>query len=155
MDAETLGSALQTATRQVLEEATFVFSEPTSEPFGGSSWPGTLVRVRLGFSGPLSGHFMLVASSELCQSLAADMLGESDTEALAGEVLGEILNMATGIALTELLGSDSSWALRVPEAEQLSAAEFLAAPAPDVWVRLLTEEEQLIVGGVFIEQGAQ
>lgn len=156
MDPDTLRGALEAATRQVLEDVAFVFTEPTAEPVDETSWSGSVIRAELPFTGPIRGRFVLAASSALFSSLAAEMLGvePGDVEAEERESApGEILNMVAGMTLEQTLGDVGLWELGVPEARSMSPAEYMSAPRADILVRLDTEEEEPFEVGVFVING--
>lgn len=159
MDRDTLRSALEAATRQVLEEAAFLFTEPSTEPIDKASWPGSVIQVQLAFTGPIRGHFMLAASPELCSSLAVEMLGaepgEPEAEAQFEDAVGEILNMVAGLTLDQAIQGKALWELGVPEARSMSPGEYLSGPRSDVRVRLDTDEEEPVEVAIFIEEGGR
>lgn len=154
MDRDTLRVALEAATRRVLEDAAFVFTEPVAEPIDANSWPGTVIEVQLPFTGPVGGRFVLAASAELCSELAVEMLGvepgDPEADASSEDVLGELLNMLAGMTLEQALGNEGLWELGVPEARSLSAAAYVSGPRADIHIRLDTEEQEPVEAAVFL-----
>ena len=155
MDRETLRGALEAATRRVLEEAAFVFTEPTVASPDETIWPGPVVQAQLPFTGPIRGHFLLAAPSRLCGPLVADMVGVADGGEEVGAVLGEILNMVAGMTLGQTLGAEELWELGVPEVKSVTPAEQVSGPRPEVWVRLDTEEDEPVEVAVFFQSGLE
>lgn len=155
MFLDTLREALEAAVVQVLEEAAFAFTEPASDQGIAPVWPREVVRAQLPFDGPINGTFSLAAPSSLCSTIAADMTGEADDIGGGEEVLGEILNMAVGIALERSLSGQGQWELGIPAVERISSARQTDRPQPDVRIQLLTEEEEPIEATFSLERNGQ
>lgn len=155
MDPEELGSALAVATRRVLEDAAFVFTEEVPEPADESAWPEVLTQAHLPFEGPVCGRFMLAASARLGDVLAAEMVGTetgvAESVEQAEDALREVLNMIAGATLEQVF-RDRLWELSVAEVRRVSPAEHRASrEAADVWVHLDTEESDPIELAVYLE----
>jgi len=135
--AELLAGALG----EMLEEAAFLFTEPTGEP---PPFPGEVVEARIGYQGPHSGELRLVADAALAATLAANLLGEEEgdaTQGRGGEAVGELLNMFVGVWVVRLFGEQSRCQLGVPRVRQLGAAEAGAPMSGAACAAHLVEEE--------------
>lgn len=122
---------LSRVTRQVLEEAAFVFLEPADSPPPFKE--GEIVSGRIALHGPAGDGELLVATSgEVSQTLAANLLGldpgEDGAAHQAEDALGEIVNIIAGALLEQLYG-DAPYSLGLPAVVRVPArthAEALA-----------------------------
>lgn len=120
--------------RQVLERFAFMFSElvPREE------LPPTESEHRLAemsFTGRVSGSLAMAVPKEMCQEIAANVLGIEADDALAikdaEDALKEVLNLTCGQVLTSIAGEKALFDLSVPETAELDAAgwqSFLEEP---------------------------
>jgi two-component system chemotaxis response regulator CheY len=155
VDREKLQSALVAAARRVLEDAAFVFTEEADAPADASAWPATLSQASLTFVGPVSGRFMLAASSRLGETLAAEMLGaEPDSPGAAeqaDDALRELLNMITGATLAQVFAQEP-WEMGVTASRRVAPAEHLdSLSGADVSVHLDTEASDPVELAVFLD----
>lgn len=106
MNPENCEAALVSSLSLVLDEATFVFGEPSPEP---PEFDGPILESSLSFSGDASGRLVLRATETTAMELASALLGVDPGEAnvdSATAAMGELLNMAAGVFMTELFGAD-------------------------------------------------
>ncbi|MFH0878953.1 MAG: chemotaxis protein CheX, partial [Lentisphaerota bacterium] len=115
MDTEALQMAEQ-AFCDVLERFAFMFSEPL--PAQELKPPETdFCRATIGFDGPRKGTLAIGASAEVCEMLAANILGMEPRmiNREAGEdSFKEVLNVTCGEFLEHLAGPESVFDLTVP-----------------------------------------
>ena len=106
----------------ILERVAFLFGDPVEkcELEGGLQ---KYMCANIDFAGPESGHVALVVPAELCEEIAANVLGlEPDDELVqegAGDALKELLNVTCGHLLTSLLGTTMVFDLSSPVTETL------------------------------------
>ncbi len=110
---------------RTLEEAAFVFAEPTDDP---PPFDGDVIAARLTYCGAHAGELLLAAPHDLAATLAANLLGEDEGGAsVTGDDLdavGEILNMVAGSLVVELFGPDAGCKLGLPRARRLASDEY-------------------------------
>jgi hypothetical protein len=114
---------LSRVTRQVLEEAAFVFLEPADSPPPFKD--GEIVSGRIALHGPAGdGELLLATSAEVSQMLAANLLGldpgEAGAEHQAADALGEIVNIIAGALLEQLYGA-APCALGLPAVARIAS----------------------------------
>ena len=127
---------------QILEEAAFLFAEPSEEP---PPYAGEVLQARLSFMGDHEGELVLGAPPELCATLAANLLGEDEGGAATTgddeDAVGELLNMVAGALLVELYGPDAQCLLGLPRVERVAPARHEGELTGADAVATLVEEE--------------
>jgi Chemotaxis phosphatase CheX len=135
---ELLGQTLA----RTLEEAAFVFAEPTEDP---PPFDADVIAARLAYGGAHSGELLLAAPHDLAATLAANLLGEEEGGAsVTGDDLdavGEILNMIAGAFVLELFGPDVGCKLGLPRVQRLTPEEYRRDLAGAQAAATLVEEE--------------
>lgn len=125
-----------------LEEAAFVFAEPTEDP---PPFDGDVIAARLSYCGAHAGELLLAAPHGLAATLAANLLGEEEGGAsVTGDDLdavGEILNMIAGSLVLELFGPDGGCKLGLPRVQRLTSEEYRRDAASAHAAATLVEEE--------------
>lgn len=95
---------LRRSLANVLEEAAFVFTEPTDGPSPAAQ---EALIARLAFRGDHVGELWLVVPEELGWTLAANMLGiedRSEARAASVDATGELLNILGGVLVEACWG---------------------------------------------------
>jgi hypothetical protein len=142
MPAELSPALLAQSLARTLEEAAFVFAEPTEAP---PSFEGEVIEARLAYSGGHAGELLLASPPDLAGTLAANLLGEEEGGAsVTGDdldALGEVLNMLAGSLVLELFGPEAGSKLGLPLVRSVSAAEHGRNLAKAHAVATLVEEE--------------
>ena len=119
---------------EILEQLAFMFAEP---PEGEVSPPtsAALARASMGFKGPFEGKMEIVVPRDMCEELAANVLGlEPDDEMVQRapfDALKELLNVTCGNVLTTIAGDEPVFDLTIPEVEELDPStwpDMLARP---------------------------
>jgi hypothetical protein len=135
---------------RTLEEAAFIVATRCASP---APFEAPLLAASLAFRGPAgeSASLVLVAQRSLARTLAANLLGvEPDDEEVdqrAGDALGELCNIAGGMLMVELFGSEAVCPLCVPQTR-------LVAQPPAGLASLLTDDGERIDVGLLPEPGA-
>ena len=110
----------------ILQEAAFVFAEPTEKRAPDER---EVLVARLGFDGPTSGEMLLSCSPIVATDLAANLLGiepdDPDAEARGGDAIGEMLNIVGGALLADWFGIDGKFEMGVPSVSQLTPADYV------------------------------
>ncbi len=123
----------------VLEQLAFMFAETTEESEPEIDGAG-IVQTRMGFRGPYHGHMELIVPRNMCEELAANVLGlEPDDEMVLRapfDALKELLNVTCGNVLTTLAGEEPIFDLSIPTVEQHE---------PDQWAVFRSREDTLFV----------
>lgn len=137
----------------VLEKLAFMFSE-SFIPDGPLEAPANCVSSRVGFHGVRSGLITLIMPKDLCQGIAASILGieadDVDAEARALDALKELTNVTCGHVLTELAGTDPIFDLSVPSIETVNPEDWeRTAQSPGTMV-FMVEEEDLVLLNIVI-----
>jgi len=121
----------------VIEKLAFMFGEPTPK----EDLPRTAtdyIEVKMTFSGPTRGSLALIVPTEMCEEIAANVLGmEPDDELVikqAIDALKEVLNVTCGHVLTSVAGEKPVFDLTVPVATEIDAA---------AWEQFLNDPETL------------
>ena len=142
MPAEIAADRLAELVTRMLEDAAFIFTEP-SDP--APPFPTPVLEARLTFDGPGSGELALTTTPALAQGLAANLLGlepgDPETGRRAGDALGEFVNMLAGVVVLELFGPKAQTRIGVPEVRELAAA---AASLGATCASLATEDGERI-----------
>ncbi len=154
MTPDEYAEGLGEVSAMVLEEAAFVFTEPSQET---PSWEGEVVETRLEFTGDGNGSVMMAAPKSLCLELAANLLGiepgeETSVERPAEAALSEMLNMIAGPLTAKWFGDQAVCNIGVP------AAKTVPAPAHETWsnaatcsITLVAEEDDPIELAAIVE----
>ncbi|MBN1824780.1 MAG: hypothetical protein JW958_00855 [Candidatus Eisenbacteria bacterium] len=147
MKAELSLDTLREVTARVLEEASFVFTEPVDD---GSFPAGDVLETTLAFGGPDpdrdSGRLVFAATPAFSIDLAANLLGiepdDPDAADKGRDGLKELLNMIGGVLMSEWFGADAICSLGIPDAAVVSREEHEERRARASWSgALITEEE--------------
>ncbi len=118
----------------VLEKFAFMFGEPTPKedlPREATEY----IEVRMDFVGPTQGSLVLVVPAEMCEEIAANVLGMEPEDDLvrkqALDALKEVLNVTCGHVLTSIAGEEPVFDLTIPVVAEIDATaweEFLNDP---------------------------
>jgi Chemotaxis phosphatase CheX len=142
MAAELSPALLAQCLARTLEEAAFVFAEPTDDP---PPFEGDVIEARLAYSGAHSAELVLAAPHDLAATLAANLLGEEEGGAsVTGDdldALGELLNMIAGSLVLELFGPEAGCKLGLPRVKRVSPTEYGRELARAHAAATLVEEE--------------
>lgn len=121
----------------VFEKLAFMFGEPTPS----EDMPREMtefIEVKMGFVGPTQGTLELVVPVEMCEEIAANVLGMDPEDDLVREraldSLKEMLNVTCGHILTSTAGEGPVFDLTVPTVTEIGA---------DAWNKLLDDPETL------------
>lgn len=135
MDRQAMMQAMKNSISEVLEQMFFLpldFLEPSSGNGEIQTGQDDLV-VRLGFSGTLTGGFLLSVTNELAWSATQDFLGVDsdavDFDKVEGTVR-EMINMLAGNVLSHYDG-EAVFDLEMPELTKPSVVQNLLAQASD------------------------
>ncbi|HTP27968.1 MAG TPA: chemotaxis protein CheX [Anaeromyxobacteraceae bacterium] len=142
MSAELSAELLAQALSRTLEEAAFVFAEPTQDP---PPLEGEVIEARLSYRGDHEGELRLAAPASFAASLAANLLGEEEgsqgAKARGDDCIGELLNMIAGALAVDLFGPGSRCLLGLPRVRRVAAEEHAQALATAHAAATLIEEE--------------
>lgn len=157
MDNQRLQHTLSLTARGVLEDAAFLFTEEAEGPTDASAWPEGLAQAYIPFAGSSCGHLMLAGSPRLGERLATEMLGADpgspEVAGQAEDALRELLNMIAGSTLAQVFGTEP-WEMGCTELKAVSPEQHLACQSQaDVWVHLVTDDEDPVELAAFIERG--
>jgi len=118
----------------VFERLAFMFGEPTPKedlPEDSTEF----VQVKMGFNGPTQGSLEFVVPVEMCEEIAANVLGMDPDDELVREraldSLKEMLNVTCGQLLTSIAGEGPVFDLSIPSVTDLDRAGwagFLSDP---------------------------
>ncbi len=107
----------------IMENLAFMFVDSEEKDKIENSSENNL-RASISFSGYIDGYLEIVASTKLCRTLAANMLGieveDKETEKQAGDALKEALNTICGRLLTEIAGEDPIFNLSTPKTDTIN-----------------------------------
>jgi chemotaxis protein CheY-P-specific phosphatase CheC len=113
----------------VFEKLAFMFGEATPK----EDMPrdaGEFIEVRMEFSGYTQGFLEMVVPSEMCEEIAANVLGMDPEDDLVREraldALKEMLNVTCGHILTSTEGEEPVFDLTVPTVRELDGAAWTA-----------------------------
>jgi CheY-specific phosphatase CheX len=113
----------------VFEKLAFMFGEPTPKddmPREASEF----VEVKMGFTGPSHGSLEMVVPIEMCEEIAANVLGMDPEDDLVREraldALKEMLNVTCGHILTSTAGEEPVFDLTVPVVREVDGAAWAA-----------------------------
>lgn len=138
---------LATLTSSLLEDAAFVFAEP-SGVFTPQKTALAVARIALRSDDSL--ELLVVAEAELARALAANLLGieedSDDAATSAGAALGEWANMLAGSLEAELAGGDRPTGIGIPSIHDASVSAVGAMLATAIRrANLVTETGQYMV----------
>ncbi len=151
METEKKQDVLLRTVMETLEEAAFIFTEPTEGT--PPEWTeDTVLHAELPFGGDSAGTLMIASSSEPTVELAANLLGiepsDEDAQEKRADALGEILNIIGGIVVEEWFGTEADVQLGVPEVRAVDVAEYeRKVTNSECCFSLITEEGLRIDGG--------
>ncbi len=135
MDRQAMMQAMKNSISDVLEQMFFLpldFLEPSSGNGNIQTGQDDLV-VHLGFSGALTGGFLLCVTNKLAWSATQDFLGVDPAAVDLNKVEGtvrEMINMLAGNVLSHYDG-DAVFDLAMPEVTNPSMVHNMLARAPD------------------------
>ncbi len=111
----------------VFEKLAFMFGEPTPK----EDMPreaAEFIEVKMGFVGPSHGSLEMVVPTEMCQEIAANVLGMDPEDDLVREraldSLKEMLNVTCGHILTSTAGDEPVFDLTVPAVREIDGAAW-------------------------------
>jgi CheY-specific phosphatase CheX len=152
MARELTSALLAEAARTTLEDAAFVFADADAAVDDAAPpLEGSVIEAVVDYAGPSVGRVMLAVPSELAQEMAANLLGVDPTDdrarAGAGDALGEVLNIMTGLLLDSLFGPGALYRIGPPIVARVASAEAHARTLDAARCRagLVTEERQRLV----------
>jgi chemotaxis protein CheY-P-specific phosphatase CheC len=155
MNDPKLKECLTTVLCRVLEQAAFVFPEPTGEVQQIDPQAVPFIQVSLSFSGAKSGQVSLIMPKALCGEFSANMLGENPEEGESSDsqidAAKEIGNIVTGQLLTEFYGAQAMFNQTAPEVVELSPEAFFATLDGREYVCSMVDEHPVIA--LFTETG--
>ena len=115
---------LADAISEVIEELVLMFVDMPEQP--PEDWQPQ-IRATIEFTGPYDGQLVLLANNELCDTLAANLLGADhhDAEVLANahDALGELLNVVCGNMVTKLFSTQYAFHLQMPVVEPYNSEQ--------------------------------
>jgi CheY-specific phosphatase CheX len=113
----------------VFEKLAFMFGEPTPKddmPRDGAEF----IEVKMGFVGPSQGSLKMVVPTEMCEEIAANVLGMDPEDDLVREraldALKEMLNVTCGHILTSTAGEGPIFDLTVPVVREIDGVAWAA-----------------------------
>ena len=119
--------ALMQAAILTFEELGFVFLSPDTD--GGVVGDINSATVTVDFRGEFPGKLVLRVENQMLPTLAANLLGEDETEVseeLQRDALGELANVVCGNALPAIAGKQAVFRLNAP---QFSTEAFIEKPS--------------------------
>ena len=149
MDKSAMTDAMRASISEVLEQMFFMPIEfvapdaarPNPEPDDES------IIARLGFSGAVTGIFILQVPSALAQSVSADFLGAARSDLSEADVTGtvlELVNMLAGGALSTY-DSRALFDLQIPQLINKQDTGVLAGQDADgIMIRIQTPESRIM-----------
>jgi hypothetical protein len=134
---------LEDTLRQVAEDtfAALAFVLPLSEEERPAAGGAQQVSVRVAFSGPLTGYFVLTVDQEMLPALAANILGlkagSSTSPEQQEDALKESLNVICGNALPRIASPKDIFHVHAPHLiEDRETARMMRGPRPQAHVKL-------------------
>jgi len=138
---------------EVLEEASFIFTEPAEEiePFDG----GVIVAL-MGFDGPEKGKLVLAMGYDYAVEMAANLLGvepdDPELEKKATGAVAEMLNMIIGVLMARVFGPEAVVNFTVPSVKTIDGPDYeKIRESATVAFSLLTEDMSKIEAAAFVE----
>ncbi len=105
---------------EVLQDAAYVFAEPSDEP---PAWSAPVVSAEIAFESLKGGTLRLTVAPGVAAEMAANMLGLDPSDAAATEsssaALAEVLNVIGGAFVTRYFGTQVPSQLGLPRAQIL------------------------------------
>ncbi len=133
MNKTTLNDTLTAVLMNALEQTAFMFGEPGDLTAGFSGDATSFVGVTVTFHGDHEGECSLITTTDFCEELAANMLGEDvedeDHPEKQADAVKEILNIIAGRLLSEVYGAAAVINLSPPEMIAAAHDHFVAAIA--------------------------
>ncbi len=144
MDNQAMIQAMKTSISEVLEEMFFMpidFIGSADDAMGFEENKKKVV-VKLDFSGPHAGHFLLITPRSLANSITADFLGASARNLSEDQVYGTVLAMINMLAGNTLSKHDhrAVYNLQIPKLmsmDSMDAPESNASEYFDVYIETL------------------
>ncbi|RJO64827.1 MAG: hypothetical protein C4523_17485 [Myxococcales bacterium] len=117
--SEITAGALGEIGGRILEDAAFVFTEPTDEP---PAFEEAVLEGRLRFVAPSGeGTLLIAAGRSLAQEIAANLLGvdagDPETDGQDRGALGEMLNIIAGAFMADRFGHNVLCMLGIPSVQ--------------------------------------
>lgn len=132
----------------VLENLAFMFGESV-ENDSLDEMAHDAVEARMRFAGPFSGSLSLVMPRNMCQELAANVLGldpeDEQADASGEDALKELLNVTCGQVLTSLAGQEPVFDLSVPLVEPLDESRWQTLVADEDTAAFLIDEQPVLL----------
>ncbi len=132
----------------VLEQLAFMFVEVSTEASPTVDNAG-FVRTRMSFQGPVCGDMELIVPRNMCEELAANIMGtEPDDEAVLRapfDALKELLNVTCGHVLTALAGQEPVFERSIPTVEQCDPGEWATFRNRDDTLFVLVDEYPVLL----------
>lgn len=132
--------------QSVLEKMAFMFADVVQENEFEDDEP-VLLEATMEFKGETNGKTILAAQAELCASLAENMLGidpDEVNDSSLEDALREVLNMTSGLYLTNRWGDDVVFDLTVPEVRKLDMTQWHEMERADNTLAIDVEGFQMV-----------
>lgn len=147
MDAKDKNEIVGKVVKDVLERFAFMFtSDPDDEQ--KVNWSGEYLQAVIRFSGAAKGSFSMIAPVSLCTELSANVLGidpEENADALAGDALGELINIICGELVVALFGNETVFDISVPALQQIDFAKCKNLAAESRQIPFLVDDLPVLV----------
>ncbi len=131
----------------ILERFAFMFAEVPEGKM--DEWRGEYFYSAITFDGPGKGSVSITAPAPLCKELAANVLGDLDSEGItaetAGDAVKELLNIICGEFVAELYGTKEVVNLSVPSLEITDRGKWCELSADDGVIKVMVDEQPMIV----------
>ncbi|MGL1901243.1 MAG: chemotaxis protein CheX [Fibrobacterales bacterium] len=131
-----LEKVARTVICDILEGAAFVFTDDFLEEVPEKGWSTKGITIE--FNGAHTGILHMWSSDELLALFAANMLGveeeSTQNDSVELDAGKEVLNMITGLLITELYGTDGVYNLTIPEVIDVSSLEVDLVSENSLWI---------------------
>ncbi|MGL1935890.1 MAG: chemotaxis protein CheX [Fibrobacterales bacterium] len=121
---------------ETLEGAAFVFTDDFLEEIPEKDW--TSKGIKIEFNGAHTGVLHMWTSDELLALFAANMLGveeeSTQNDSVELDAGKEVLNMITGLLITELYGTEGVYNLTIPELIDMSCLDADLESEYSLWI---------------------
>ncbi len=147
MPEEMKSVLFQQVVMETLEEAAFVFTEPSE---GNLPWSeDKVLEARLDYGGEATGTLMMAATTDSLMEIASNLLGvepdEPDVETKQADAFGEMLNIIGGVLVEAWFGAESEVQLDVPKLRTIPVTEYeQQLKDREMILSLVTEEGERI-----------
>jgi hypothetical protein len=155
MAVEISCGVLPDITARLLEEAAFVFTEPTDTP---PPFEGDVVVARLSFYGPRRGWISITSSPAFAVDLAANLLGmdreDPESKDKSEDALREVLNMIGGMVIPRWFGGEQTARIGIPETQTITPEAHQAARRKATFAASLLSEDEHRIDLTMYAEGA-